>query len=128
MTTTPETITIDCGPGSSLTVTAHPTATPGLIVHGLGPFGDEWRLTHRQSTNFLGEFDSYQEAQDAASDLKGVVDWTAGPEALQDEWVIWQAIDAIELSGGRFLCRKGGLGERVQEKRARVHEQQAGAE
>jgi hypothetical protein len=126
MTTTSDTITIDCGAGSTMTVTAHATTTPGLIVHGLGLFGDQYRLTHRQSTNMLGEFDTFQEALDAASDLKGVADWTAGPEALQDEWVIWQAIDAIEISGGRFLCRKGGLGERVQAKRAEHLSTQAG--
>jgi hypothetical protein len=50
--------------------------------------------------------------------LQQVADWTAGPEAFQDERVIWKAIDAIENVGGRFLCRKGGLGEQVQAKRA----------
>ncbi|MGV9278113.1 hypothetical protein [Streptomyces griseosporeus] len=118
MTTTRETITIDCGAGSTMTVTAHPTTTPGLIVHDLGLFGDQYRLTHRQSTSMLGEFDSYLDAQDAAEALHGVADWTGGPEALQDEQVIWTAIDAIENAGGRFLCRKGGLGERVAAKRA----------
>ncbi|MGW2740537.1 hypothetical protein ACWC4D_40890 [Streptomyces sp. NPDC001288] len=121
MTATPETtstITIDCGAGSTMTVTAHPTATPGLIVHDLGIFGDKYRLTHQQSHCMLGEFDSYVDAQDAGGALNGVADWTGGPAALQDERVIWQAIDAIESVGGEFLCRKGGLGERVQAKRA----------
>jgi hypothetical protein len=113
-----DTITLDMGAGSTMTVTAHPTTTPGLIVHGLAIFGDQWRIAHQQSTNMLGEFDDYQEAQTAATALQGVADWTAGPEAFQDEQVIWQAIDAIENAGGRFLCRKGGLGEQVQAKRA----------
>lgn len=115
---TTDTITFDSGTGSALTVTAHPTATPGLVVHDRGPFGDEWRLTHHLTTNTLGEFDTYDEAQDAAAALRDVADWTAGPEALQDEALIWKAIDAIEEAGGRFLCRKGGLGERVAATRA----------
>jgi hypothetical protein len=121
MTATPETtdtITIDMGARSFLTVTAHPTATDGLVVHGKGPFGDEWRLTHKQSANTLGEFLDYKDAQKAAAALRGVTDWTAGPEALQDERLVWAAIDAIEEAGGRFLFRPGGLGERVAEERA----------
>lgn len=113
-----DTITLDCGAGSTLTVTVHPTATPGLVVHDRGPFGNEWRLTHQQSGNALGEFLEYQDAQDAATALSDVAEWAAGPESLQNERVIWQAIDAIENAGGRFLCRKGGLGEQVAEKRA----------
>lgn len=112
-----DTITIDFGAGATMTVTAHPTATPGLIVHGQGLFGDEWRLTHHQSTNTLGEFDDFREAQDAATALQGLTDWTGSPTALQDEAVIWKVIDAIEYAGGRFLCRRGGLGERVAAKR-----------
>ncbi|MEV8248135.1 hypothetical protein AB0R01_30830 [Streptomyces rochei] len=112
------TITLDHGNGSTTTVTAHPTTTPGLVVHDRGPFGNEWRLTHYQSSNALGEFDSYVDAQDAAEALYGVADWTAGPEELQSELVIWKAIDAVENCNGRFLCRKGGLGEQVAGKRA----------
>jgi hypothetical protein len=117
MTTTPDTITLPIGGGGTLTVTAHTTGTPGLIVHDHGPFGDAWRLTHQQSKNTLGEFDDIQDAQEAGHALFGVTDWTAGPEALQDERVIWKAIDAVENAGGRFLCRKGGLGEQVAVKR-----------
>ncbi|MFF1358691.1 hypothetical protein [Streptomyces sp. NPDC058297] len=112
-----DSITIDLGAGASMTVTAHPTATPGLIVHDQGIFGDDWRLTHHQSTNALGEFDDFREAQDAATALQGLTDWTGSPAALQDDAVIWKAIDAIEYAGGRFLCRPGGLGERVAQKR-----------
>jgi hypothetical protein len=126
MTTTPDTITLDCGAGATMTATAYLTVAPGLVVHDRGLIGDGWRLTHQQSTNALGEFDDYQDAQDAAASLQGVADWTAGPQALQDERVIWQAIDAIEYAGGRFLCRKGGLGERVAAKRAAYLSTQAG--
>ncbi|MFI8792635.1 hypothetical protein [Streptomyces sp. NPDC055105] len=112
-----DTITISCAAGATTTVTAHPTATPGLIVHTQGLVGDTWRLTHQQSTHTLGEFDDFREAQDAASALAGVTDWTAGSKALQDERVIWRAIEAIEYAGGRFLCRRGGLGEQVAAKR-----------
>ena len=114
-----ETITIDCGAGSTMTVTAHPTAKPGLIIHDLGLFGDEWRLTHHASGNALGEFDDFREAQDAATALEGLTDWTGSPAALQNESLIWKAIDAIEFAGGRFLCRRGGLGEQVAQKRAK---------
>jgi hypothetical protein len=114
---TTSTITLDCGAGATMTVTAFPTVTPGLVVHDRGAFGDEWRLTHHESTNALGEFANRVDAEAAASALRDVADWTAGPQALQDERVIWQAIDAIEYAGGRFLCRPGGLGERVARKR-----------
>lgn len=123
----PSTITIDCGAGSTMTVTAHPTATPGLVVHGLGLFGDRWRLTHQPSTAFLGEFDEYDDAQEAAAALSGVANWSGGPEGLQDEQVIWSAIDAIVAAGGRFLCRSGGLGERVAKRRAAYLEAQDGS-
>jgi hypothetical protein len=105
--------------GSTMTVTAHPTATAGLIVHDQGLFGDEWRLTHEASGHTLGEFaaDEFEQAQDAAAALNGVTDWTGAPTALQDERVIWRAIDAIENAGGRFLARRGGLGEQVAAKR-----------
>jgi hypothetical protein len=126
MTTTRDTITLTLGAGSSMTVTAHPTAAPGLVVHDCGLFGDQWRLTHRQSGTALGEFDEFRAAQDAASALKDVADWTAGPEALQSEDVIWKAIDAIEDHDGLFLCRKGGIGERVSAKRAADRAAKAG--
>jgi hypothetical protein len=105
--------------GSTMTVTAHPTATAGLIVHDQGPLGGEWRLTHEASGHTMGEFaaDEFEQAQDAAAALNGLADWTGSPAALQDEAVIWKAIDAIEYAGGRFLCRRGGLGERVAAKR-----------
>lgn len=117
-----DTITFSLGASSMMTVTAHPTATPGLIVHDQGLFGDKWRITHRASGCHLGEFDEddYRQAQAAAAALKDVADWTAGPEALQDERVIWKAIDAIEAAGGTFLPREGGLGEQVAAKR-RAH-------
>jgi hypothetical protein len=111
------TITLPIGAGSTMTVTAHPTAAPGLVVHDLGLFGDQWRLTHEQSAHMLGGFADYQAAQAAAADLAGAADWTSGPEALQDEQLIWKAIDAIETAGGTFLARRGGLGERVAAKR-----------
>lgn len=112
-------ITFSIGAGSTMTVTAHPTVTPGLVIHDQGPFGNAWRITHEASGGHLGEFDEddYRQAQDAAAALKDVADWTAGPAALQDEKVIWKAIDAIEAAGGRFLPREGGLGERVAAKR-----------
>lgn len=112
-------ITFSIGAGGTMTVTAYPTATPGLVVHDQGLFGDKWRLTHEASGGHLGEFDEddYRQAQDAAAALKDVADWTGGPEALQDERVIWAAIDAIEAAGGRFLPREGGLGEKVAAKR-----------
>jgi hypothetical protein len=112
-----DTITLDLGAGSTMTVSAYDTPTPGLIVHDYGPFGDQWRLTHEASRTALGEFQEYDDAQDAAAALCDTADWTAGPEALQDEGVIWKAIDAIENADGRFLCRKGGLGEQVAAKR-----------
>ncbi|MGW8702867.1 hypothetical protein ACWGOK_39180 [Streptomyces eurythermus] len=112
-----DSITIDCGAGATMTVTAHPTTTPGLIVHGLGPLSDKWRLTHQQSGSALGEFRKYQDAQDAAAALHKTADWTVGPEAMHGEQVLWVAIDAIEAAGGRFLYRPGGFGERVMEKR-----------
>lgn len=114
-----DSITFSLGAGSTMTVTAHSTTTPGLIVHDQGLFGDTWRLTHRPSGAHLGEFgaDCYRNAQEAATALHGIADWTAGPEALQDETVIWLAIDAIENAGGTFLPREGGLGERVAAKR-----------
>ncbi|WP_329376161.1 hypothetical protein [Streptomyces sp. NBC_01483] len=115
-------ITFSIGAGGTMTVTAYPTVTPGLVVHDQGLFGDKWRITHQASGGHLGEFDEddYQQAQDAAAALKDVADWTAGPTALQDETVIWKAIDAIEAAGGRFLPREGGLGEKVATER-RAH-------
>lgn len=110
-------ISISMGAGATMTVTAHPTATPGLVVHDKGLFGDEWRLTHQASSNTLGEFDDFAQAQVAAATLAEVANWTGGPASLQDEALIWKAIDAIEEAGGRFLCRKGGLGEGVAAKR-----------
>jgi hypothetical protein len=114
-----DTITFSIGAGGTMTVTAHPTATPGLVVHDQGWFGNKWRLTHQASGGHLGEFDEddYGQAQDAAAALKDIADWTAGPEALQDEQVIWKAIDAIEAAGGAFMPREGGLGELVAAKR-----------
>jgi hypothetical protein len=115
-------ITFSIGADGTMTVTAHRTATPGLVIHDQGPFGNALRITHHASGGHLGEFDEgdFQQAQDAAAALKGVADWTGGAEALQDERVIWAAIDAIEAAGGRFLPREGGLGERVAAKR-RAH-------
>lgn len=115
MTTT---ITLTLGAGSELTVTAYPTAAPGLVVHDYGPFGDGWRLTHAASATRLGVFDTRDQAIAAGDALVGAADWTAGPQALQDEVLIWEAIDVIEAHGGRFLCRKGGLGEKVAAQRA----------
>lgn len=113
-----DTITLPCGTNSTMTVTAHPTATPGLIVHDLGLFGDQWRIAHQPSSCVLGEFDNFQHAQTAAAAMQDLADWTGAPTALQDEDLIWKAIDAIEDAGGRFLPRPGGIGERVAAKRA----------
>jgi hypothetical protein len=114
-----DTITFSIGAGGTMTVTAHRTATPGLVIHDQGPFGNGLRITHHASGGHLGEFDEgdFQQSQDAAAALKDVADWTAGPEALQNEQVIWKAIDAIEAAGGTFMPRKGGLGEQVAAKR-----------
>jgi hypothetical protein len=109
MTTTPET---------TRRPNTYDTPTPGLIVHDYGPDGEQWRLTHEASGQALGEFDEYDDAQNAAAALSDTADWTVGRDTLQDEGVIWKAIDAIEANEGRFICRKGGLGEQVANRRA----------
>ncbi|MFM9373211.1 hypothetical protein [Streptomyces sp. Da 82-17] len=102
----------------AVAVVAQRTATPGLIVHAT-PVGDGWRLAHRGTGYALGQFDRYTPALAAARSLFGVADWTAGPETLQKETVIWKVIDAIEGAGGQFLSLRGGLGEQVAAKRSR---------
>lgn len=111
-----DTITLSCGPGATLTVTVNKTATPGLVVHGMGPFDDTYRLSHHSGA-LLGKFDFYEAAQAAAARLKDVTDWTCPPAGLQDEAVVWKAIDAIDAEDGEFVCAANGLGARVAAKR-----------
>lgn len=109
-----DTISLDMGAGSTLTVPAHPTDAEGLIIHGLGPFSSELHLVHT-SGSLIGVFGSYGDAQAAATALVGVTDWTCSAETIRDidDSVIWRVIDEVEAAGGEFRCARGGRGEAI---------------
>lgn len=119
------TITLSLGGGSKLTVGFHETETPGLIVHGMGPFDHGYRLAHHSGA-LLGKFDFYEAAQAAATRLKDVANWTCPASGLQDEAIIWKAIDAIDAEDGDFVCAPNGLGAQVYAKRRAQRAAEAG--
>ncbi|WP_327160488.1 hypothetical protein [Streptomyces zaomyceticus] len=123
-----DTITLDMGAGSTLTVPAYETDTDGLIIHGLGPFSSELHLVHT-SGFLIGVFARFGDAQAAAKELAGVIDWTCTAETLRavDDSAIWTVIDKVEAVGGEFRAARGGRGEAIAKARLQAKQTQAAA-
>ncbi|MGW0334324.1 hypothetical protein ACWD0J_21055 [Streptomyces sp. NPDC003011] len=98
---------------SGVTVTACPTATPGLFVYALAEVNENGlRLAHHSGV-YIAEFSHDDDAQAAAGALGRLADWDGDAESLQERSLIAAVIDIVEGHGGQCRFRKGGLGEQV---------------